>query len=322
MILTIQHLLMTLHEIIYRKYNVRDIRPMIIIYTLAENLNFNLAMKDIVVAIDFSKGSIHALEYAIELANLTHANINMVWVDNISGNELAFANESKELRNEAKGNFDELITKYKDKLTHGKFATKVRKGRVYQELATYLKQNECCLLIVGTHGTSGFEEYWIGSDAFRIVSVSSSPVITVKYNYEIKRGYRKILVPVYHTAQTLQKLSFTADLAKSTGADIIILGLNSSGLKSMQRVVDSNIAKVEKLLTEKGVNFIVDSINSENVAAAIIEHGLKVDADLIAIMTDIQDQASSILLGPIAQQLINYSPVPVLSIHPKDITTL
>jgi|APIni6443716594_1056825.scaffolds.fasta_scaffold51364_2 nucleotide-binding universal stress UspA family protein len=322
MILTIQHLLMTLHEIIYRKYNVRDIRPMIIIYTLAENLNFNLAMKDIVVAIDFSKGSIHALEYAIELANLTHANINMVWVDNISGNELAFANESKELRNEAKGNFDELITKYKDKLTHGKFATKVRKGRVYQELATYLKQNECCLLIVGTHGTSGFEEYWIGSDAFRIVSVSSSPVITVKYNYEIKRGYRKILVPVYHTAQTLQKLSFTADLAKSTGADIIILGLNSSGLKSMQRVVDSNIAKVEKLLTEKGVSYIVDSINSENVAAAIIEHGLKVDADLIAIMTDIQDQASSILLGPIAQQLINYSPVPVLSIHPKDITTL
>ena len=28
-------------------------------------------MKDIVVAIDFSKGSLHALEYAIELANLT-----------------------------------------------------------------------------------------------------------------------------------------------------------------------------------------------------------------------------------------------------------
>jgi nucleotide-binding universal stress UspA family protein len=295
---------------------------MIIIYKLAENFNITLAMKDIVVAIDFSKGSIHALEYAIELANLTHANINMVWVDNISGNETTLADESKELRNEAKSNFDELIAKYKDKLTHGKFAAKVRKGRVYQELATYLKQNECCLLIVGTHGSSGFEEYWIGTDAFRIVSISSSPVITVKHNYEIKRGYRKILLPVYHTTQTLHKLAFTADLAKSTGADIYILGLNSSGLKSMQRIVDSNIAKAEKLLTEKGVSYFVDSINSENVAADIIEHVKVVDADLIAIMTDIQDQASSILLGPIAQQLINYSPVPVLSIHPKDSTIL
>jgi len=279
-------------------------------------------MKDIVVAIDFSKGSTHALEYAIELANLTHANVSMVWVDNLNGTEVGFAAESKELRNEAKGNFDELIEKYKNKLVHGKLITKVRKGRVYQELANYVKQNDCCLLIVGTHGTSGFEEFWIGTDAFRIVSSIASPVITVKHNYEIKRGYRKILLPVYNTAQTLQKVAFTADLARTTGADINILALNSSGLKSMNRIVDANVAKVEKHLEEKGVNYIVDSINSKNIGADIIEHVRQVDADLIAIMTDTQDQASSIMLGPVAQQLINNSPVPVLSIHPKDSITL
>ena len=279
-------------------------------------------MKDIVVAIDFSKGSTHALEYAIELANLTHANVSMVWVDNLSGSEVGFAAESKELRNEAKGNFDELIEKYKAKLVHGKLVTKVRKGRVYQELANYVKQNDCCLMIVGTHGTSGFEEFWIGTDAFRIVSSIASPVITVKHNYEIKRGYRKILLPVYNTAQTLQKVAFAADLARATGADINILALNSTGLKSMNRVVDANVAKVEKHLEEKGIDFIVDSINSKNIGADIIEHAVKIDADLIAIMTDSQDQASSIMLGPIAQQLINNSPVPVLSIHPKDSFTL
>lgn len=279
-------------------------------------------MKDIVVAIDFSKGSIHALEYAIELANLTHANVTMVWVDNVSGNELAFINESKELRNEAKGNFDELLAAYKGKLIHGKLIAKVRKGRVYQELATYMKQNECCFLIVGTHGSSGFEEYWIGTNAFRIVTSSPSPILTVKYNYDIKRGYRKILLPVYHTTQTLHKVAFTADLARATGADINILALNASGLKSMLRIVDSNVAKVKKHLDEKGVNYIVDSINSENIAVDIIEHARMVDADLIAIMTDIQDQANSVLLGPFAQQLVNYSPVPVLSIHPKNNFTL
>jgi nucleotide-binding universal stress UspA family protein len=279
-------------------------------------------MKDIVVAIDFSKGSTHALEYAIELANLTHANVSMVWVDNLNGTEAGFAAESKELRNEAKGNFDELTEKYKDKLINGKLITKVRKGRVYQELANYVKQNDCCLMIVGTHGTSGFEEFWIGTDAFRIVSSITSPVITVKYNYEIKRGYRKILLPVYNNALTLQKVAFTADLARTTGADINILALNSSGLKSMNRIVDANVAKVEKHLEEKGVNYVVDSINSKNIGADILEHARQVDADLIAIMTDTQDMASSIMLGPIAQQLINNSPVPVLSVHPKDISTL
>lgn len=308
---------------------VRSIRPIIIIYTLAANFNITMAMKDIVVAIDFSKGSIHALEYAIELANLTHANINMVWVDNISGTEIAFVNElrdlrieTKELRNEAKGNFDELLDTYKDKLVHGKLTAKVRKGRVYQELANHVKQTDSCLLVIGTHGSSGFEEYWIGTNAFRIVSSASCPVITIKNIYNNNRGFRKILLPVYHTAQTLHKVPYTAELAKLTGADINILALNSSGLKSMQKIVDSHVAKIEKHLDAMGINYIVDSSSSENIAGDIIEHAHLVDADLISIMTDIQDQASSILLGPFAQQLVNYSPIPILSVHPKDNQTI
>ncbi len=275
-------------------------------------------MRDIVVAVDFSKGSIHALDYAIELANLTHANVTMVWVESITGDEVAMAKEVKEIRGEAKRALEELLEEYKGKLNPGKLTAKVRKGRVYTELSNFVKQNDCCLLIVGAHGSSGFEEYWIGTNAFRIVSSSMSPVVTVKFNYDIKRGFRKILFPVYHTPQTLHKVEFTANLAKATGADINLLALNTGGLKSLQRVVDSNLSKVKAYLEEKGVNYIVDSINSENTAADIIEHARMVDADLIAIMTDVQDQSSSILLGPFAQQLVNYSPVPVLSIHPKN----
>jgi nucleotide-binding universal stress UspA family protein len=275
-------------------------------------------MKDIVVAIDFSKGSIHALEYAIDLANLTHTNVTMVWVENIVSVDATSGRDTKEARAEAKGSIDELLEKYKGKLINGKLSFKVRKGRVYEELATYVKQSDCSLLIVGAHGSSGFEEFWIGTNAFRIVSCSSSPVITVKHNYEIQRGFRKILFPVYHTSQTLQKVAFTADLAKKTGADISILALNSGGLKSIQRIVDSNLAKVKSHFDEKGINYIVESINSENIAADIIEHAKLIDADLIAIMTDIQDKSNSVFLGPFAQQLVNYSPIPVLSVHPKN----
>jgi nucleotide-binding universal stress UspA family protein len=185
-----------------------------------------------------------------------------------------------------------------------------------------VRQNGCCLLIVGAHGSSGFEEYWIGTNAFRIVSSAACPVITIKYNYELKRGYRKILLPVYHTSKTLQKVAFTAELAKATGADVNVLALNSSGLKSMQKIVDNNVAKVKHILDNLGVNYIVDSINTKNLAFDIIEHARLVDADLISIMTDVQDQANSVLLGPFAQQLVNYSPVPVLSVHPADSSTL
>lgn len=279
-------------------------------------------MKDIVVAIDFSKGSIHALEYAIELANLTHTNVSMVWVDNMSGNELTSVTESKEIRNEALGSFDELLEAYKDKLLHGKLTTKVRKGKIYQELTNHVKQSECCLMIIGTHGSSGFEEYWIGTNAFRIVSSIPTPIITVKYSYDLKRGFRKILLPIIHTTQTTQKIVFAADLAKATGADINLLAINTSGIKSVQRLVDNNVLKAEKYLDEKGVSYTVASMSGKNLAGDIIDHARLVDADLIVIMTDIQDQANSILLGPFAQQLVSHSPVPVLSMHPRDHNSL
>ncbi len=278
-------------------------------------------MKEIVVAIDFSRGSIRALEYAIELSNLTHAGITMVWVDNISVNEIALPND-KDLRNDAKKNMEELILQYNDSLKHAQLTYKIRKGKVYQELSSFVKTTNCALMIVGAHGQSGFEEYWIGTNAFRVVSSASCPVITVKSGYDISRGFRKIVLPIDHTQQTIQKVSYVATLAKATCADINILAINTSQLKSLQKVVDSNIARVKKQLDAMDINYMVDTIVTENLAADIIEHAHLVDADLIAIMKDGNDKAATIMMGQYAQQLVNYSPVPVLSIQPSNTFTV
>jgi nucleotide-binding universal stress UspA family protein len=279
-------------------------------------------MKDILVAIDFSKGSVHALEYAIELANLAQSNIIMVWVDSQSNQEVILSSETTELRDDAKKNLDDLVRTYKDKLKPGKITYKIRKGKVYQELSAQAKQCECTMLVTGTHGVTGFEEYWIGSNAARVVSYAPCPVVSVKYNYDVNRGLRRILLPITHTSHTIQKAPLTVKLAHLAGADINILAIHTSKLRTMQRVVENNVSRVEKYLTANGANFVVDTVSTENMAATIIAHALEVEADLIAIMTDWQNEASATILGQFAQQLVNYSPVPVLSIHPKDNFTL
>jgi len=275
-------------------------------------------MKDIVVAIDFSKGSVHALEYAIELANITESNIIMVWVDNQSVLETHITTESAELREESKKALEELAHNYRTKLKPGKITFKIRKGKVYQELAAQAKHSECAILITGTHGVTGFEEYWIGSNASRVVSYSPCPVISIKYNYDISRGIRKILLPVDHTPQTVHKSFFTAVFAKHFGADIKILALYTSRLKTLQRVVDNHVAKVEKYLSGQNVSYIVDTMVTDNLTTAIIDHAREEDVDLISIVTDTQNEATATILGQFAQQLVNYSPVPVLSIPHKE----
>jgi nucleotide-binding universal stress UspA family protein len=44
-----------------------------------------------------------------------------------------------------------------------------------------------------------------------------------------------------------------------------------------------------------------------------------VDADLIAIMTEQETTTANIFLGPYAQQMVNHSPIPVLSMRAKEL---
>jgi len=275
-------------------------------------------MKDILVAIDFSKGSLHALEYAIELANVSECNVIMAWVDNQTTQDLHLINESREYRDESKKSLEEIVSNYKGKLNPGKLTYKIRKGKVYEEMAAQVKQSDCGLLVTGAHGVTGYEEFWIGSNASRVVSYSPCPVITVKFNYDNNRGIRKILFPVVHTPQTIQKVHFVSQLARAHGSDINILALHTSKLKTMQKVVDNSVAKVESYLTNQGISFFSDSITTNNLTASIIRHATDLDVDLIAIMTDWQNDSSQTILGQYAQQLVNYSPVPVLSVPPVE----
>lgn len=277
-------------------------------------------MKDIVVAIDFSKGSLHALDYAIEFANHVKSSVVMVWVDSHSNQDFAFSAEVNEFREEAMKNLEEIQKTNKGKLKHGKLTYKLRKGKVYQEIANQAKFNDASLIIAGTHGVTGYEEFWIGSNAYRIVSYAPCPVITVRHDFNIKPdGISSIVLPIDSTADTRQKVPFAVQVARTFGADVHLLALNTTSIKAVQRKVDNYARQVQKFLEEAGVNYSTESILTDNITNASIEYAQKVDADLIAIMTEQETTASNILLGPFAQQMVNHSPIPVLSIQPKEI---
>ena len=280
-------------------------------------------MNEIIVAIDFSKGSLHALDYAIDFANHVKSNIMMVWVDGHLNQDFAFSAEVNEFRDEANKNMEEILKSRKGALKNGKLSYKLRKGKIYQEIANQAKANNAKLVIAGTHGVTGYEEFWIGSNAYRIVSYAPCPVITVRYDFNMsEEGIKSIVLPIDNTLDTRQKVAFTVETAKAFGADIHILALYSTNIKTMQRKVDNSARQVQKLISDEGINHYLETVHADNITNASINYALKVNADLIAIMTEQETTASNILLGPFAQQMVNHSPVPVLSIQPKEIYSI
>jgi len=276
-------------------------------------------MKNIIVAMDFSKGALRALDYAIKIANNTQSDILLVWVDSQYTKEVLAELCKNEGRRDAKNELQRIVKDKTGLLTGGKFKIKLRKGKVYRELALQAKVSDAYLVIVGTHGISGFEEFWIGSNAFKIISYASCPVVSIRYNYDVEKPIKRIIVPIDNSIDSIKKVPTAAKLAKAFDAEIHLLSIYTTNLVSLKKKVDRVVLQSEKYLAKESVPFITKVIQSNNLPVTVVEYGKKVNGDMVVIMTDQEKANLSILMGDYSQKIINLSPMPILSVKPENL---
>jgi nucleotide-binding universal stress UspA family protein len=125
-----------------------------------------------------------------------------------------------------------------------------------------------------------------------------------------------IIFPIDSTSETREKVSPTIELARITGAKVIVLKLYSSSFKEIKNIVDAYADQVASFMEEEGIEVETDSIESHHLTDATIEYARKSNANLISIMTEQEKTATNILLGNYAQQMVNHSPIPVLTVRP------
>lgn len=274
-------------------------------------------MKTILVAIDFSKNAEHALQYAMMYAKKLDALIHLIWIDNSFSDESVLDTIKGDLRIEKKAYLKTLISEYSEGSPNGKIELILRKGRVYQEIAKAAKLIGADLIFAGTHGVSGYEQHWIGSNTYRIVTQAPCPVVTIRNKYVFKPQLKKILVPLDSSLETKQKLPFICELATKFGAKVHLLEVYNTPLKLIRKRIDKIGTEAESCLMKLGVDFEIDKIEAKNVAASIIDYSVENDIDLIAIMTDQGTTTANKFLGPYSQQLINNSSIPIVSVRAK-----
>lgn len=275
-------------------------------------------MKTILVAIDFSKNAEHALEYALVYAEKLGASVYLIWVDNTMSDETVLDTIEGDLRVEKKEYLKKLTNKYKNSISGGKFEIILRKGRVYQEIAKVAKQINADMIFAGTHGVSGYEQHWIGSNAYRIVTQAPCPVFTIRSGYKFKGVIKKILLPLDSSLETKQKLPFVANLALKFNASIYLLKVYNTPINLIRKRIDKIGDDAIKCLSDRGVDFSIDKIDVKNVAASIIDYSNENKIDLITIMTDQGTTTANKFLGPYSKQLINNSIIPVVSVRAKN----
>jgi nucleotide-binding universal stress UspA family protein len=274
-------------------------------------------MKNIIVPIDFSIESLNGLKMAILFSKKTQVNIQMVYVIQKTAESEKSAVEAEQKK--AVDNFEQIIKDFTPQLgTNSTLDFVVKKGRVYQEIVNQAELFSDSIITASTHGASGFQEFFIGSNAFRIISATDRPVITLRKN-ACPDDIKRIILPINLSVDSRQKVPFTAELAQLFDAEIHVVGIYKSKSERDIRKLRSYISQVVGYIEGK-VHCESNEVFGTNATELLINYANAVKADLISITTE-QSLGLSFIIGNTAHQILNKAEIPILCLTPKNIRT-
>lgn len=145
-----------------------------------------ISLRRILAPTDFSTCSQKALAYATAFAEKFGAELHVVHVVEDLSPLLPASGLGLPVLTEAIREIHEKADAALAALNVGDSSVKVvkaiRNGLPHQEIAAYAKETEVDLIVLGTHGRSGFVHVLLGSIAEKTVRHAPCPVLTVRHD--------------------------------------------------------------------------------------------------------------------------------------------
>ena len=272
-------------------------------------------MNNIIVPIDFSQDSLKGLDLALAFTRKQSTDIQMVYVQKKSA-DYNSPGQFEEEKKWAEKKFQEILSRYEPMIENdSKLRYIIKTGKIYKEIVNQAESYKQSLVVTSTHGASGFEEFFIGSNAFKIISATEMPVLTTRTG-KIPATFEKIVMPIDVTIDTRQKVPMTAELALLFNAEVHIITISSSRGKRIISRLNAYSNQASNYLKAKGVNHRVKNLYGDNVVDLTVVYADSVDADMISIM---KAQSKSLsLVGNFTQSVLNRATVPVLTLSNRE----
>lgn len=266
-------------------------------------------MSKILVGFDFSKGSAYAVDLAIDIANRMQLDLRLVYVKEKDEDETPIRAEI-ERRNAGVAHLLKGI----------KMEYVIREGKVSDELCQQAKEDAAQLIVVGTHGMSGFTKNWIGRNTYRTIAEAHCPVLTIREDFNFNKALERIVVPIDNTSETRQKLPTAVKFAQCFGSEIHLLGLYTSESPDIRSMVNGYVKVSGAYLAKQEVKYKSTCVAvPKNLTVTTLEYAEKINADMIVIMTEQESSLTSFILGSYAEQMLTLSTIPICSVRPEEL---
>jgi Universal stress protein UspA and related nucleotide-binding proteins len=293
----------------------------------------------ILVPIDFSGPSLKAIPYALAISRQFGADVHLLHVTDVAQQPpptlltLSLVPQSEWNRRFMK-RLQALARKYR---TNGNVAAiEPRTGTAYEEICAVARELKADLIVIATHGYSGYKRMFLGSTAERVVQHSRCPVLIVRQHISGWSGaadprtstgfrLRRILAPTDFSECSRTGFDYAIQLARDFKAELQLIHVINPHLypfgdlyaaldpvQLMGKAAHAAENQMRSMAAGAKLRYSVRVIHGS--PAIQIRNAANEDVDLIVISTHGRTGLGHILIGSVAEHVVRYAHCPVLVI--------
>jgi len=298
------------------------------------------AMSRILCPVDFSETSQHAVEHAIALARWSRGTIvaQHVYVPpfapipGLPRPELRMPDAARQRVS------DEISAMFDEARADGiPVETAIDIGHPAQMIVDRAAAVHSDLVVIGTHGTGGFQHLVLGSVAERVLRQAHCPVLTVppRAHATSELPFRRILCAVDFSEPSLAAWRFAQGIARGTGAHTILLHViewpwreppaprldelpaeQAAALDEYRRYVDRTArVRLEGLIPPDADTPVSVQVADGRPYVEILRAALGGPADLIVMGVHGRSIPDLALFGSTANQVVRRATCPVMTLR-------
>ncbi|MFX0557899.1 universal stress protein [Maribacter sp. CXY002] len=271
-------------------------------------------MDNILVPIDFSETSSYALEVAAKIAKEQNAHITVLHMLGLS--EAIFTKDETQEYHEAKYYMElakKRFTSFLDQPYLKGLAIKqiVQNYKIFSELNNVCHEHNIDLIVMGSHGTKGVSELFVGSNTEKVVRTSDVPVLVIKEQnptFKIK----KIVFACSFKDDSILAFKKALDFAHKFSAKLLPIYINTPYNDFMStKEIDERISKFMFKAGEPNKDVYI--YNDYSVELGLFNYSKKEEIDVLAIPTHGRKGLSHFFLGSIGEDVANHANLPVIT---------
>ncbi|MFM7852780.1 MAG: universal stress protein [Flammeovirgaceae bacterium] len=271
-------------------------------------------MRRILVPCDFSDPAVQAFKFAVEIALKSRGEIillNVVEVpvmhETVLMPTLYF---EQTLMDEMKGAADKKFQRLKDRWAGERVtvSTFVQFGSIITSIRQLIDEKKIDLVVMGTHGTTGARELFIGSNTEKIVRTSAVPVIAIKKSAKLAT-VKNIVFPNDLHSDNEELVMKVKELQNFFKATLHVVYINTPAFFQQDGNTKLKLKNFAKRFMLK--DYTLNIFSDLDQESGVNNFTKEIKGDLIAMATHGRRGLSHLVSGSIAEDLVNHIDCPI-----------